>query len=49
MVEKQHQMSDVSRDKLRQLSNERILEGKQEHNKKLLQEYTKGEIQRVKI
>jgi hypothetical protein len=49
MVEKQHQLSDFSREKLRQISNERILEGKQEHSKKMLQEYAKGEIQRVLV
>lgn len=49
MVERQHQLSDISREKLRQISNERVIEGKQEHNKKLLQEYAKGEIQRVSM
>lgn len=49
MVEKQQQLSDLSKEKLRQISNERLLQGKQTHNKKMLQEYAKGEIQRVPL
>jgi hypothetical protein len=49
IVERQQQLSDLSREKLQRLSNEIIVEGKKNHSQKMLQEYAKGEIQRVHI
>jgi hypothetical protein len=49
LVERGHQQTEASREKMKELARKREEAGKREHDQKLLREYARAEMQQVPI